>query len=369
MHRRDGNGALPGLRRLGSRWTGSARRLREAGLSGSLYVVTDSNVHRHYVDPVAKALSGAGFAVHTRVVPAGEASKTLERASEIYDWLTPHKAERGQGVVAVGGGVIGDLAGFVAATYLRGLPLVQVPTSLLAMVDASIGGKTAVNQREAKNLVGAFYQPLLVFADMAALRTLPERELTSGWAEVIKHALIMDANLLALLEDRVDALRALEPDATTQVVRRSMALKAQVVAEDEREMTGRRSILNYGHTVGHALEAAAGYGALLHGEAVALGDGCRGGDRTSPGTDAAGAGRAAEGAAGALRALATASGDVGGGRSRCNGPRQEGQRQEHSLGAACGRGEAGPAERRPAAAGARGRRSAVGRPSSEGERV
>jgi 3-dehydroquinate synthase len=246
-------------------------KLREAGLSGDLYVITDSNVHGDYGGRIADALSGEGFGVHTHVFPAGEASKTLGRASEIYDWLTSHRAERGQGVVALGGGVAGDLAGFVAATYLRGLPLVQVPTSLLAMVDASIGGKVAVDQREAKNLIGAFYQPLLVFADVATLRTLPERELTSGWAEVVKHALIMDADLLTLLEERVDALRALEPNVTTQVVRCSMALKAQVVAEDERELTGRRSILNYGHTAGHALEAATGYGVLLHGEAVALG--------------------------------------------------------------------------------------------------
>ena len=246
-------------------------KLREAGLSGDLYIITDSNVHRHYGGRVAKALSGEGFAVQTHVVPAGEASKALECASEIYDWLTAHRAERGQGILALGGGVVGDLAGFVAATYLRGMPLVQAPTSLLAMVDASIGGKVAVNQREAKNLVGAFYQPAAVFADVSTLRTLPERELTSGWTEVIKHALITDADLLTLLEDRVDAVRALEPDVTTRVVRRSMALKAQVVAADERELTGRRTILNYGHTAGHALEAATGYGALLHGEAVAWG--------------------------------------------------------------------------------------------------
>ncbi|HUS81873.1 MAG TPA: 3-dehydroquinate synthase [Dehalococcoidia bacterium] len=246
-------------------------KLREAGLNGDLYVITDSNVHRHYGGQVADALNDAGFAVHTHVVPAGEASKTLESASEVYDWLTEHRAERGQAIVALGGGVAGDLAGFVAATYLRGIPLVQAPTSLLAMVDASIGGKVGVNQREAKNLVGAFYQPLLVFADVSTLRTLPERELTSGWAEVIKHALIMDAGLLTLLEEQVDGLRALEPAITTQVVRRSMALKAQVVAEDEREVTGRRSVLNFGHTTGHALEAATGYGVLLHGEAVAWG--------------------------------------------------------------------------------------------------
>jgi 3-dehydroquinate synthase len=246
-------------------------RLRQAGLSGDLYLITDSDVNNHYGFRATEAIRRGDFAVHTHVVPAGEASKTLACAAEIYDWLTQHKAERGQGVVALGGGVIGDLAGFAAATYLRGMPLVQGPTSLLAMVDASIGGKVAVNQREAKNLVGAFHQPLLVFADVATLRTLPERELTSGWAEVIKHALIMDADLLAFLEDSVDALRALDPETTTQTVRRSMALKAQVVAEDERETTGRRSILNYGHTAGHALEAATGYGALLHGEAVAWG--------------------------------------------------------------------------------------------------
>jgi 3-dehydroquinate synthetase len=159
----------------------------------------------------------------------------------------------------------------VAATYLRGMPLVQVPTSLLAMVDASIGGKVAVNQRQAKNLIGAFYQPRLVFADVSTLQTLPERELTSGWAEVIKHALIMDEELLALLENHVDELRVLELAVTAQVVQRSVALKAQVVAEDEREVTGHRNILNYGHTIGHALESATGYGVLLHGEAVALG--------------------------------------------------------------------------------------------------
>jgi len=263
-----GWGILDGL---GEKLRHAYRRAGQAALSDAVYVITDSNVHRHYGGRIADALSGEGFAVHTHVVPAGEASKSLEEASELYDWLTLHRAERNQAVIAMGGGVVGDLAGFVAATYLRGMPLVQAPTSLLAMVDAAIGGKTAVNQREAKNLVGAFYQPLLVFADVATLQTLPERELTSGWAEVIKHALIMDAELLALLEDRVDALRALDPAATTGVVRRSMALKAQVVAEDEREVTGRRSILNYGHTIGHALEAATGYGTLLHGEAVALG--------------------------------------------------------------------------------------------------
>jgi 3-dehydroquinate synthetase len=165
--------------------------------------------------------------------------------------------------VALGGGMVGDLAGFVAATYLRGMPVVQAPTSLLAMVDASIGGKVAVNHREGKNLIGAFHQPRLVLADVSALKTLPKRELTSGWAEVIKHALIMDGGLLRTLEEDAERLLKLEPDATASVVSRAMALKAQVVSEDERETTGRRTILNYGHTVGHGLEAASRYEALL----------------------------------------------------------------------------------------------------------
>jgi shikimate kinase/3-dehydroquinate synthase len=245
--------------------------MREAGLSGVAYVVSDSDVHPHYGRRAEDSLRDAGFEADSCVVPAGEASKSLETASRIYEWLVGRRAERGHAIVALGGGMIGDLAGFVAATFLRGLPLVHVPTSLLAMVDASIGGKVAVDLREAKNLVGAFYQPRLVVSDVAALKTLPPRELTAGWAEVTKHALIQDADLLALLEEAAPALTGLEPEITTEVVRRSVAIKAQVVSEDERETTGRRTILNYGHTVGHALEAAADYAGLLHGEAVAIG--------------------------------------------------------------------------------------------------
>ena len=245
--------------------------MREAGLSGAAYVVSDSDVHRHYGRQAEDALRGAGFETDSCVVPAGEASKTFETASRVYDWLVAHRAERGHAIVALGGGMVGDLAGFVAATFLRGLPLVHAPTSLLAMVDASVGGKVAVDHREGKNLIGAFYQPRLVLADVSTLKTLPPRELTSGWAEVIKHALIQDADLLVLLEDGAPALANLDPESTTQAVRRSVAIKAQVVSEDERETTGRRTILNYGHTVGHALEAAADYTGLLHGEAVAIG--------------------------------------------------------------------------------------------------
>jgi 3-dehydroquinate synthase len=164
-----------------------------------------------------------------------------------------------------------DLAGFVAATFARGLPLVHVPTSLLAMVDAAVGGKVAVNHPQAKNLIGAFYQPRLVLADVSLLQTLPPRELTAGWAEVIKHALIMDEELLCLLEDNAEAAQRLAPEVAEQAIGRSVALKAAVVSEDEREETGRRTILNYGHTIGHGLEAAADYAGLLHGEAVAVG--------------------------------------------------------------------------------------------------
>jgi len=246
-------------------------RMRAAGQAGTAYVISDSNVHRHYGKGVEGELRVAGFATDSHVVPAGETSKDLTIASELYDWLAARWAERGHAVVALGGGMVGDLAGFVAATYLRGMPVVQVPTSLLAMVDAAIGGKVAVNHREGKNLIGAFHQPRLVLADVAALKTLPKRELTSGWAEVIKHALIMDGDLLDALENDAERLLKLDPDATVPVVSRAMALKAQVVSEDERETTGRRTILNYGHTVGHGLETASRYEALLHGEAVALG--------------------------------------------------------------------------------------------------
>ena len=246
-------------------------RLVEAGLSGAAHVVSDDHVWRHYGETALASLRQAGFEADGHVVSPGEASKSLATASRLYEWLASRRAERGHAGVALGGGMVGDLAGFVAATYLRGLPLVHVPTSLLAMVDAAVGGKVAVNLSEAKNLVGAFYQPRLVVTDVSTLVTLPARELTSGWAEVVKHALILDPGLLATLEAQVTGLRRLEPEVTAAVVRRNVEVKAQVVSEDERETTGRRAILNYGHTVAHGLEAASEYEALLHGEAVAAG--------------------------------------------------------------------------------------------------
>jgi 3-dehydroquinate synthase len=213
----------------------------------------------------------AGIPTHQFFIPPGEQSKTLQTAQHIYTWLAEHKAERGHLIVAVGGGVVGDLAGFVAATYLRGMPFAQVPTSLLAMMDAAIGGKTAVDLPQGKNLVGAFYQPKFVLSDVSTLTTLPQRELTSGWAEAIKHGLILDEKLLSTFENQPEAIQALEPETATDVIRRSVAIKANIVSQDERETLGIRVLLNYGHTIAHGIETATGYGKYLHGEAVSVG--------------------------------------------------------------------------------------------------
>jgi 3-dehydroquinate synthase len=246
------------------------RMLVNAGIGGSVHLVSDDNVYGHYGALVEGIIVDAGHPLQRITVPPGEATKSLETAGMMYDLLAERRAERGDAVLALGGGMIGDLAGFVAATYLRGLPLVHLPTSLLAMVDASVGGKVAVNLASAKNLVGAFYQPRLVVADVSTLKTLPRRELISGYTEVIKHALILDEELFGSLENEVDSLLALEPDKIEQVVARSVAIKAAVVSEDERE-EGKRIILNYGHTIGHAIEAVSRYEGWLHGEAVAVG--------------------------------------------------------------------------------------------------
>ncbi len=246
------------------------RRMRNAGLQGRAYIVSDDQVFPLYGDRVKEVLGEAGFTVGSMVVPNGERSKSFETAVSLYDLLVEHRAERSDCIVALGGGVVGDLAGFVASTFLRGLPLVQVPTSLVGMVDAAIGGKVAVNHPEGKNLIGAFYQPRLVLADIQTLTTLPRRELISGWAEVIKHAMIRDPRLLELLEEQSQELLDLKEDITADVVALSAAIKAKIVSEDEKER-GVRIILNYGHTVAHGLESATGYERFLHGEAVAIG--------------------------------------------------------------------------------------------------
>jgi len=246
-------------------------KMKQTTLSGAAIIVSDENVFSICGGKVEGILKEAGFAVNSFVVLPGEETKSMDSAVKIYDFLVEHRVERDDIIVALGGGMVGDLAGFVAATYLRGVPWVQVPTSLVAMVDASIGGKVGVNHSEGKNLIGAFCQPDLVLADCQTLTTLPQRELTSGWAEVVKHGLILDKEFFEFLENNVNKLTQLEPTLLTQAIALSAAIKAQVVSQDEKEREGKRTILNYGHTIAHGLEAAAQYKRFLHGEAVAIG--------------------------------------------------------------------------------------------------
>jgi len=245
-------------------------KLKKVSSSRVAVVISDGNVSRLYGDRVREILKAAGFAVNSFVVPPGEESKSINTAMDIYNFLIKKRVERDDILIALGGGMIGDLAGFVAATYLRGIPWVQVPTSLVAMVDASIGGKVAINHHEGKNLIGAFYQPNFVLADTQTLATLPKRELTSGWAEVVKYGLILDKEFFEFLESNAGRLMKLEQDVVSKAIIRSASLKAQVVSQDEKER-GQRIILNYGHTIAHGLEAATRYSHFLHGEAVAIG--------------------------------------------------------------------------------------------------
>ncbi len=254
-----------------------ARAALEASWSGrscrSALIVTDEHLaDLGLVDPYRDALAAVGIAPVVAVVPPGEASKSLEGAAGLYDELVTMRADRHTAVVAVGGGVVGDLAGFVAATYARGIPLLMVPTTLLAQVDSSVGGKVGVNHPGAKNIIGAFHQPGGVWIDTETLRTLPDRELRCGLAEVVKYGVILDAEFFDELEVQVEAILARDPAALRSIVARSCRLKAMVVERDEREETGLRAVLNFGHTVGHAIEAVAGYdGPYQHGEAVAIG--------------------------------------------------------------------------------------------------
>ena len=245
-------------------------KLKQAGLSGTVTIISDEIVFPIYGRKVKEILGDAGFVVNSFVVPPGEATKTIGSATKIYDFLVEHRVERDDILIALGGGMVGDLAGFVAATFLRGMPWIQIPTSLVAMVDASIGGKVGVNHPQGKNLIGAFYQPSFVLADVQTLGSLPQRELTSGWAEVIKYGLILDKGFFEFLETNADKLVKLEPNIVTEAVARSATIKAQVVTEDEKER-GKRVILNYGHTIAHGLETVTQYKRFLHGEAVAIG--------------------------------------------------------------------------------------------------
>jgi 3-dehydroquinate synthase len=233
-------------------------------------IITDTNAGREFAKPAYNSLLRAGFEPSLIIVPDGETSKSLKTVQSCYDRLAAHRAERQSFIVALGGGVVGDLAGFVAASYLRGISFVQVPTTLLAHVDSSVGGKVGVNLKAGKNLVGAFYQPKLVLCDLNTLATLPPREFRAGLAEVIKYGIIYDAALFARLERDLPRLLRREAKALGEIIARCCEIKAEVVGQDETE-SGRRAILNFGHTIGHGLEAISGYGKYLHGEAIAIG--------------------------------------------------------------------------------------------------
>jgi len=240
------------------------------GLGRRCAIISDSHVAPLYAKAAQRSLTKAGFDSFVITVPAGETAKSLKSVQSCYDQLAAHRLERSSFIVALGGGVVGDLAGFVAATYLRGIAFVQVPTTLLAHVDSSVGGKVGVNLKAGKNLVGAFHQPRLVLCDLDTLKTLPPREYRAGLAEIIKYGIIYDAALFARLERDMPRLLKKEPKILADVVARCCEIKADVVGQDETE-TGLRAILNYGHTIGHAIEAISGYGKYLHGEAISIG--------------------------------------------------------------------------------------------------
>jgi 3-dehydroquinate synthase len=233
-------------------------------------VVSNTTVAPLYLSTLSDSLQAAGVTVIPIILPDGEEYKNADTLQLIYDALLQHRCERSTTLIALGGGVIGDMTGYAAATYLRGVPFIQIPTTLLSQVDSSVGGKTGINHPLGKNMIGAFYQPQLVLADIDTLKTLPARELSAGVAEVIKYGLIRDAEFFDWLEQNIQALMQLQPEVTTQAIYRSCLNKAQVVAADEHE-NGERATLNLGHTFGHAIENGMGYGVWLHGEAVAAG--------------------------------------------------------------------------------------------------
>ena len=243
----------------------------DLNLKGKCLVITDEHVGEIYAEPVLASLEASGVNASLATLPAGEQTKCGDRVFELYSRCIEAGLDRHSFIVALGGGVMGDLAGYVAATYLRGIPFVQIPTSLLAMVDSSVGGKTGINLPEGKNLVGSFYQPALVLADINTLKTLPSREYAAGLAEVVKYGIIYDAEFFNELEANSRKLTDMgDMELLAGMVGRSCEIKAKVVAQDERE-GGLRAILNFGHTVGHAIENVAGYGEYVHGEAVAIG--------------------------------------------------------------------------------------------------
>jgi 3-dehydroquinate synthase len=244
--------------------------LKQLQRTGKVGIITDRNLARRYLKPVTHSVAEAGYRPIAVILPPGERTKSLRTISHILDELVRRKFERGSTLVALGGGVIGDLTGFAAAIYLRGIPFIQLPTSLVAQVDSSVGGKTGVDHPLGKNLIGAFHQPRSVLADTATLRTLPPREWIAGLAEVIKYGVIADETFFEFLAGNMEPILNHDEDAVLRIITRSCEIKAHIVAEDERE-SDRRRILNFGHTIGHALEAMTGYRSLIHGEAVGIG--------------------------------------------------------------------------------------------------
>ena len=245
----------------------SGSRIKAAGLNGRAALITDAKVAPHYLETLASSLAEAGYETTSHVFPAGEASKSLSQTEALCRGLIQGGHDRSSFVVALGGGVTGDLAGFVASIFYRGIPFVQIPTTIVSQVDSAVGGKTGVNTPEGKNLLGAFHQPRLVLIDPDTLLTLPGREFREGFAEVIKHAAIRDEAML-------DDLESLNPDqqgVSADLIARNVAIKARIVEEDEQERSGTRALLNFGHTIGHGIEASVPYGTLLHGEAISLG--------------------------------------------------------------------------------------------------
>lgn len=244
--------------------------VKNAGFSKQAMLVTDSNVGPLYGEKIRRMLEEGGLQVSVATIPAGESSKSLKMAEELYTKAIELGLDRKSPIFALGGGVVGDLAGFIAATYMRGVPFVQLPTSLLAQVDSSVGGKVAVNHVLGKNLIGAFYQPKAVFMDLELMKTLPKREIYTGLGEIIKYGIIYDADFFAFLESHVKEVLGLEPEATVHMIARSCEIKAAVVSQDEKE-AGLRRILNFGHTMAHAIEKETNYVRYNHGEAVAIG--------------------------------------------------------------------------------------------------
>jgi len=244
--------------------------LAESGSGRDAIVVTNATVAAHWLSPLQASLAASGVRAETVLIPDGESHKNWATLHDVLTRLLELRAERATTLIALGGGVVGDVTGFAAAIYQRGMPFIQIPTTLLAQVDSSVGGKTGVNHPLGKNMIGAFHQPRAVLVDTDCLRTLPARELAAGLAEVIKYGAIRDAGFFAWLEQRMDALRSRDPEALAQAIETSCRIKAEIVGADEREQ-GERALLNFGHTFGHVIENAMGYGEWLHGEAVAAG--------------------------------------------------------------------------------------------------